>query len=111
MAEDPSKPEVVLDYFFYRREEESQSMVALLAKDRYSRAVRAKQVAHKGVCEEVAVDAAEELIKGFGHQGGILIKTDNEPALKSLREAVMQRLQSGATSRASTLFLPGCWSM
>ena len=35
-------------------------------------------------------------LRNFGHRGRVLIKTDNEPAILSLKEEMMRRLEVGA---------------
>ena len=42
------------------------------------------------------MDSAVAGIKAFGHRCKIIIKTDNELALTSLRDAVIQQLEHGA---------------
>ena len=88
--------EVMLDYAFVRRQGETETMTVLLAKDRDSRAMRAWTMRHKGVSLEEAAQRAAEGIKSFGRTSKILIKVDNEPALKSLREEVIKKLELGA---------------
>jgi len=94
--EEHTKAEVAMDYCFFRRQEETENITTLLTKDRHSRAIRAATLRSKGICLEESVDKAIEMIRGYGHRGGILVKADNEPALKALREAVMERLTDGA---------------
>ena len=81
-------PEVMLDYAFVRRADETETVTVLVAKDRESRALRAWTMRYKGVSTEEAAARATEGIKAFGHRK-ILIKVDNEPALKALRDEVM----------------------
>ena len=95
-ADEPAKPEVLMDYCFFRREKETETVTILIVKDRHSRAIRAVPLRHKGVVLEESVDRALDAIKGFGHRGSILLKTDNEAALQALREAVANRLPEGA---------------
>ena len=85
-------PEVLMDYAFVRRHDETQNMTILIMKDRESRAVRAWTMRNKGVCFEEAAARAVEGIKGFGHTNKILVKVDNEPALKALRDEVIKLL-------------------
>jgi hypothetical protein len=85
-------PEVLMDYAFVRRQDETQTMTVLIMKDRESRAVRAWTMRNKGVCFEEAAARAVEGIKGFGHTNKILVKVDNEPALKALRDEVIKLL-------------------
>ena len=89
-------PEVMLDYAFVRREGETERATVLLLKDRRSRAMRAWVMQHKGASTEEAVDRGLKGIIDFGHRGAILVKTDNEPALIALRDALLARLPEGA---------------
>ena len=50
---------------------------------------------HKGVVEEEAAQRAIEGIRSFGYRQKILLKVDNERALKSLREAATTQLAGG----------------
>ena len=88
-------PEVMLDYAFVRRDDETERATILICKDRESRAIRAWVMRYKGASEEEACDRACEGIKSFGHKGRLLIKVDNEPATLALREVSMTRLENG----------------
>ena len=79
-----------------RRANEEHTVTILLVKDRKSRAIRAKVLRHKGTCIDEAVDHATQAVRDFGHPGMVLIKTDNEPALIALRDAVIRHLPAGA---------------
>ncbi len=85
----------MLDYAFVRRDDETETIAILLAKDRDSRAMRAWVMRHKGACLEEAGERATEGIAIFGHEK-ILIKTDNEAALTALRDEATRRLEAGA---------------
>jgi hypothetical protein len=85
-------PEVMLDYAFVRRKDETETVTILLMKDRESRAVRAWTMRNKGVCYEEAALRAVEGLKAFGHPSKILIKVDNEKSLKALRDEVLRLL-------------------
>jgi hypothetical protein len=87
-----------MDYCFIRREEEDQVLTILVLKDRTSRAVQAIRVERKGVEDENAFARALECIRGFGHRGRILLKTDNEPAILALKTKVLESLLDGAIS-------------
>ena len=50
-------------------------------------------VLHKGRGEDEIIDQAVENVKRLGHTGKVIVKTDNEPALLSLRDGVLQRLE------------------
>ena len=90
-------PEVSLDYCFVRREGEEQVLTILLLKDRRSRVVRAWVVQSKGTAVSSCVERALQGIKDFGHIGPILVKVDNELAIKALRVELMERLPEGAS--------------
>eukprot|EP00974_Lingulodinium_polyedra_P048493 4656929-Lingulodinium_polyedra.AAC.1 len=94
--EERTVPTVSLDYAFVRRADEESALTILLAKDRESKAVRAWVMRRKGACLEEASERALEGIQSFGHQQKIIVKVDNEPALKALRSEVMRKLDAGA---------------
>ena len=94
-AEERLVPEVMLDYAFVRTDDERETLTILVVKDRESRAIRASVMTMKGACNEEAGEKAAEAIQGFGHRGKLLIKVDNEPALKSLRDEVILKLDQG----------------
>ena len=58
--EEHQVPEVMLDYAFVRRGEETETTTILIAKDRDSRAIRAWVMRHKGVCLEEAGERAAD---------------------------------------------------
>ena len=93
--EERQVPEAMLDCAFVRRKDETETTTILIAKDRESRAIRAWTMRYKGVCMDEAPMRAAEGIKSFGHKGKIIIKVDNEPALKALREEVTKKLDDG----------------
>ena len=88
-------PEVGIDYAFVRREEETERVTILVVKDRETRAIQASVMRHKGTCHDEAGERAAEFIKNLGHHGKLLIKADNEPALKDLRAATILHLDQG----------------
>ena len=81
--DDDVVPEVLIDYRFIRREEETDVVTVLIIKDRLSRAIQAWVVEQKGVGLDAseAVKSAVDGIRSLGHQGQLLIKTDTEPAI------------------------------
>jgi hypothetical protein len=89
-------PEVAMDCFTRREEEEESVLTVLVLKDRASRAIQAFRVERKGVEDEDAISRTVESIRRFGHRGRILLKTDGEPAILALKERVMQKLTEGA---------------
>ena len=93
--EERQVPEVSLDYAFIRRQHESECVTVLVLKDRESRAIRCWVMRLKGTSFEEAADRAVEGVKSIGHRCKILVKVDNEPALKALREAVVSKLELG----------------
>jgi hypothetical protein len=90
--EERQVPEVMLDYAFVRRQHEQENVTVLVVKDRDSRALRGAVMRYKGVCLDESSERATDMIRGFGHTDKIIIKVDNEPALKALRAEVMQKL-------------------
>ena len=86
-------PEIGFDYAFVRRQGEEDHITLLVMKDRDSRAIRAWVVPVKGVGADMlhAVSRAVEGVHELGHRGPVVLKTDNEPAVLALREAVMPR--------------------
>ena len=91
-------PEILMDYSFVRRDDETETVTVLLMEDRYSRAIQAWVVERKGPNLDAADFAQRALmgLRNFGHRGRVLIKTDNEPAILSLKEEMMRRLEVGA---------------
>ena len=81
-----------MDYCFLSKEPGSRSLTVLVTKDRDSRAIVANAVLCKGGALEDTVDQAVCNIRRFGHQGKVLLKTDNEPALVDLRAGVAEKL-------------------
>ena len=84
-------PEILMDYFLVRRDDETDTVTILLMKDRYSRAIQAWVVERKGPNLDAA-DVAQQVLEGlrnFGHRGRVHIKTDNEPAVLSLKEEII----------------------
>ena len=89
-------PEVLFDYCFVRKDDEEETITILLMKDRQSRAIRAWVVPHKGVDLDGTVERAVQGINELGHRGRVTIKTDGEPALIALRDALIAKLPEGA---------------
>ena len=95
-ASEHTIPEVHLDYAFVRHRDEQHTQTVLILKDRLSKAIRTWVLQRKGVVTEEASKLATEGIVKLGHKGKILIKNDNEPALITLRDAVIAALPEGA---------------
>ncbi len=90
-------PEVAFDYAFVRRDDEEEVVTLLVMRDRDSKAVRAWVLQHKGADLEATVDRAVTGVRDLGYRGRVLIRTDGEPALVALRNAITKGLPDGAT--------------
>jgi hypothetical protein len=90
-------PEVAFDYAYARRDDEEEMATLLVMRDRDSKAVRAWVLEHKGADLEETVDRAVTGIRELGYRGRVLIRTDGEPALLALRNAIIKGLPDGAT--------------
>ena len=90
-------PEVAFDYAFVRRDDEEDTVTLLVMRDRDSKALRGWVLERKGVDTEATVDRAVAGIRELGYRGKVLIRTDGEPALVALRNAVIAALPEGAT--------------
>ena len=77
---------MAFDYAFLSREGDERPLTILVTKDRDSRIIMGNVVLHKGRGEEDSIVQRAEKVKRLGHHGKVLIKTDNEPALISLRD-------------------------
>ena len=69
---------------------DDRSLTILVTKDRNSKAV----VVYKGRGEEETISQAVDNIKNLGHRNKFILKTDNEPALTSLRDGIIETLAS-----------------
>ena len=69
----------------------------LVTKDLNSRAIMADVVGHKGRGEPETVAQAVENVVRLGHRSKFIIKVDNEPALVSLRDRVVEELAATGT--------------
>ena len=85
-------PEVAFDYAFVRRDDEEETVTVLVMKDRGSRAIRTWLMPNKGCDVDGSADCIAAGVHDLGHRGPICVKSDNEPALIALREAVMAKL-------------------
>jgi len=88
--EERGVPEFLMDYAFLKDEGDTQSLTVLVSKDRDSRIVMGNVVLVKGRGMGETVEQACNNIKRLGNQPKRIIKTDNEPALIDLRNAVME---------------------
>jgi hypothetical protein len=90
-------PEVAFDYAFVRRDDEEEVATLLVMRDRDSKAVRAWVLERKGADLTETVHRAVAGVRELGYRGRVLIRTDGEPALVALRNAITQALPDGAT--------------
>ena len=100
--EPPTTPEVHIDYAFVKRDGQERTTTILVAKHRQSRAVRCWVVPRKGNHEDVAVEVALDGIKGFGinERQTIVLKSDNEGPILSLRRRIMALWPGGVLQQA-----------
>jgi len=90
-------PRISMDYFFLSKKDEEAKenpMIAMVDEstgERYARAAGHKGIGTQGEMDWLIQDMVEEL-KSWGHAGGvnghIIMKSDNEPAVKALRDSV-----------------------
>ena len=90
-------PEVAFDYAFIRRDDEEDVVTVLVMRDRDSKALRGWVLERKGADMEENVERAVAGIRDLGYRGRVLIRTDGEPALVALSNAVIVHLPEGAT--------------
>ena len=97
--EEVKVPRVHMDYFFMSREDEEASNNPLLVVadertgSRYARAVGVKGLGQDNSMDWLVEDLSHTL-KSWGHAGGkggeVIVKTDGEPALLAVRNALMR---------------------
>ena len=85
------------DYAYIRRDDEEVVATLLVMRDRDSKALRAWVLEHKGADLVETVDRAVAGVRQLGYNGRVLIRTDGEPALVALRNAIIKGLPDGAT--------------
>ncbi len=88
---------MTFDYAYVHRDDDEELATLLVMRDRDTRATRAWVLQHKGADLVETVDRAVEGIRQLGYSGRVLIRTDGEPALVSLRNAIIKGLPDGAT--------------
>ena len=82
---------MAFDYAFVRRDDEEDM------RDRDSKALRGWVLERKGADMDENVDRAVVGVRELGYRGRVLIRTDGEPALVALSNAIMKALPEGAT--------------
>ena len=95
-AERRRLPEVHMDYAFLRREASDELMKMVVAKVRPSRAARAWVVPQKGVGDAETVERICRGLVEMGIRAPCIFKSDQEHAIRSLREQGMSRMGEGA---------------
>ena len=83
-------PTIELDYMYMHSEqekEEEKGMPIVAAKDSKTKMIMARVVPCKGV-DSYAVETVKKMVERFGQKKKIIMKTDNEPAILALKEAV-----------------------
>ena len=85
-------PELIMDYAFARHHDEQDLVTLLVIKDRQSRIIMARTLAHKGRDMGDRINFVEKCVRRLGHRGKLVIKTDGQNDIKDLREAAMSRL-------------------
>ena len=82
-------PVISVDYMYMsdkQKEGEEKGMPILVAKDRKTKVIRARVVPHKGV-DAYAVKILGGIVGSLGYKR-VIIKSDREPAIMSLKERV-----------------------
>ncbi len=69
----------------------------MVMRDRNSEALRAWVLARKEADLVETVDRAVTGVRQLGYSGRVLMRTDGEPALVALRNAIIKGLPDGAT--------------
>ena len=88
-SEGKTVPCIHADYWFMRDQRGAESMPVIVIRDDDTKAFGAHVVTVKGNVEWVAEKVAEDIEK-MGHVGKISMKTDQESALKDLRQGVKE---------------------
>ena len=83
-------PQIVMDYCFMKGDEDEDTVAIQVAKDRRTRMVFAHVIPRKGLASK---HGANELLKDIEKLGykEIILKGDNEPAIRSVQEEVKKR--------------------
>ena len=86
--------EVMMDYCFVRREDETEDITILVLKESQNRAIQAWVVPNRSTLleEGAAAERAAEGVRRFGVRDKVILKTDNEPAIVALRTLVLAKL-------------------
>ena len=88
--DDKSIPEIVFDYGFLGGKEDEETLAVQVARDRRTRMLFAHVVPRKGMINDHGAEALERDIERLGYKE-IILKSDGEPALKSVQEEVKRR--------------------
>ncbi len=91
--EERGVPRVHIDYWFMRDGRGEESKTIAVMKDDDTKAIKAHAVPHKGNVAWVAEMLAKD-IEDMGHSKRIIVKSDQEPALKDLVDALKRERES-----------------
>ena len=94
-------PEVHVDYGLLRRAASEDFLKMVVAKVRPSRAIRAVVVPRKGVGDEQTVERVYKGLTEMGIRAPCIVKHDQEPAIRALREQIMSRIGGGPPRSAA----------
>ena len=88
--ENKGVPQDVFDYCFLGGAGDEETVAIQVAKDRKTRMIFAHMIPRKGL---VSLHGAEKMIKDIAKLGyrEVVLKSDNEPALRSVQEEVKRR--------------------
>merc|ERR1712240_2189 len=83
-------PEIVFDYVFLASAEDEETIPIQVARDRRTQMLFAHVVPRKGMVCQHGADAMEKDIETLGYKE-IILKSDGEPAIRSVQEEVKRR--------------------
>ena len=83
-------PEIVFDYVFLATADDEETIPIQVARDRRTQMIFAHVVPRKGMISQHGADAMEKDIEKLGYKE-IILKSDGEPAIKSVQEEVKRR--------------------
>ena len=88
--QDYSIPHITCDYCFMGDKEDSETLVIQVSRDTESKSIFAHAVPRKGLSHE---HGAEQMCKDIEYLGykSIVLKTDNEPAMRTLQDEIQSR--------------------
>ena len=92
---DNSAAEVIKDFCDVRREDEEETAILLVLKERQSKALQAWITPTKStILDEGAIaERAAVSIRRFGHRKKVLLKVDNELVILAMRDLVIKKFE------------------